>query len=539
MLALSVGADSNPCRRGGRPGRGGDVMDASARTVRRDEDRWERLVQNAVYGIFRLDAEGRFLLANPALASMLGYASVVDLLCVTSGSSIFRDRGQFDALFDGARTTDRIDGVEVEWVRRDGTPITARLSGRAVRGAAGAVEGLELLAEDVTERRSLERQVQCAQKMEAVGRLAGGIAHDFNNLLVAILGYGDMLARSLPEGDPRLAYADQVRKAAERAASLTRQLLAFSRRQVIDRQPLSLSHVVTDMEPMLRRLIGENIRLECRLDPSLARTRADRGQVEQVVMNLVVNARDAMPHGGALTIATRAATISGRREPAKGSIPAGRYAVLSVEDTGVGMSPEVQSHLFEPFFTTKEEGKGTGLGLSTVYGIVTGSGGTVSARSAPGKGTAFDVYWPTTADAPVEEASEALPPRAGPSGETVLLVEDDEPVRELARQILADAGYRVVTAADAAEAMTAAQGEARAARVLVTDLVLPDASGLELAERVRTFLPGVGLLLTSGYTTHEIEVETLHGLKAGFLQKPFRMAALLRGVEKALAASRG
>lgn len=510
-------------------------MATQPNAVGQAEDRWEHLVQNAVYGIFRLDAEGRFLLANPALAQMLGYGSIVDLLCVTSGARFFRDPDDLDRLVERARQSDRVDGVEVEWVRKDGTVITVRLSGRAVRGRSGGVEGLELVAEDVTERRSLERQVQRAQKMEAVGRLAGGIAHDFNNLLVAILGYADLLAKDLAPGDARLAHVEQVRMAGERAASLTKQLLAFSRRQVIDRQPLSLTEVVRDMAPMLHRLIGENIRLDCRIDPTVAATKADRGQIEQVVMNLVVNARDAMPQGGTLTISTRNAVVSGNHDGVKGPIPAGRYAVLSVEDTGVGMAPEVQAHLFEPFFTTKEEGKGTGLGLSTVYGIVVNSGGAVSVRSVPGRGSAFDVYLPATHAPVAVSMPPATTPPAKPRGETVLLVEDDPSVRDLARQILTMAGYKVVATGDAAEALAALENEAKDARVLVADIVLPDASGVELAERVRAAAPNVGLLLTSGYTTHAIEVETLHGLKAGFLQKPFRMEALLKGVERALA----
>jgi signal transduction histidine kinase/CheY-like chemotaxis protein len=458
---------------------------------------------------------------------------VADLLRAPSGP--FSDPAEWERLLEGARASDGLQGVDVRWQRRDGAPITVRLSGRAVRGEGGVLEGLELLAEDVTERRSLELQVQRAQKMEAVGRLAGGIAHDFNNLLVAILGYGDMLAASIPESDPLRRCVEQIQRAGDRAVSLTRQLLAFSRRQVIDCRVLSPNEVVAGMEPMLRRLIGENLVLETRLDPSLARTRADRGQLEQVVMNLVVNARDAMPRGGTITIATRGAEVERGAVDATGApFHSGRYVVLAVTDTGTGMSAEVQSRLFEPFFTTKEEGKGTGLGLSTVYAIVRNVGGSVSVTSRLGVGSTLEVWLPATDEAPEVVVPAAPSAPAAPSGETILLVEDESAVRDLSRTLLTQAGYRVFAAADATEALALLAGSAKGARLLVTDLVLPDLSGIELAQQVLQLAPDTRVLLTSGYTAHSIDVATLEGLRASFLQKPFRIEAFLASVRKAL-----
>ncbi len=509
------------------------------REVERAQARYRSLIDNAVVGVLRAGASGRFTFANRALASMLGYASPEDLLRADPARDVFRDRGDLERLL-GIGPEGTIEAMEMDWRRRDGAPIHVRLWGRVVPHAETPY-GLELFVEDVTERRGLQRQLEQAQKMEAVGRLAGGIAHDFNNLLVAILGYGEMLRSSLDPEDPRGRAAEQVLKAGQRAAVLTRQLLNFSRRQVVDRARLDLNDVVRDVHAMLARLIGEDVVLETRLDPALPAVMADRGQVEQVLMNLAVNARDAMPHGGRLSIETHAVRLDQPLPALPTPLAPGRYASLSVSDAGTGMDDEVKSHLFEPFFTTKEKGKGTGLGLSTVYGILLQCEGAVRVASEVGAGTRFDVFFPEAGEAtavpraapPAVAGNPAPAPRGG---ETLLLVEDDAAVRDLAREILEDAGYRVLPASTAAEAIAvlARLGDGPV-HALVTDIVLPDRTGVELAEHVRATLPGVRILFTSGYTSHSVDLAALERLHAPYLQKPYLPGALLEKVRTALA----
>jgi PAS domain S-box-containing protein len=485
--------------------------------------------------MYQCAEDGKFALVNPALVAMLGYDTADEVVALNPRRHVFRDAAELERLLASAEKTGRIEGVEVSWERRDGSTIAVRISGHAVPEGEGGAKGFECIAEDVTERRSLERQLQLSQKMEAIGRLAGGIAHDFNNLLVAILGYSDVLTRQLPEGHRLKRHAEEIHKAGERAASLTRQLLAFSRAQVIDRKPLDLSAVVTDMVPMLRRLIGEDVGLVTLLDPHRVRVLADRGQVEQILLNLVVNARDAMPRGGTLTIETRS-----RAAPA--TLPAslagaGPCAMLCVVDTGEGMTPEVQARLFEPFFTTKPPGQGTGLGLSTLYGIVKQNAGDVSVWSEVGRGSRFCVFLPRT-EAPIELSPSAAPDAAArPRTETLLLVEDDPSVRQIAREILETDGYRVLEAKDGADALRLVGEFREPLRLMVTDLVLPDTTGLDLAERLQEKFPDLRVLLTSGYTAQTLDLHGLAKSRAAFLPKPFRPDELLRKVRKVLDAT--
>jgi two-component system, cell cycle sensor histidine kinase and response regulator CckA len=385
---------------------------------------------------------------------------------------------------------------------------------------------------DVTEQRRLEEQLRQAQKLDAVGRLAGGVAHDFNNLLTVIGGYADFLLEALDRGDRRREYADEVAKAADRAASLTGQLLAFSRKQVLQTQVLDLNDLLRDAEKLLRRLIGEDVTLVTAFQEGPPRVRADAGQLHQVVMNLAVNARDAMPQGGTLTIATAGAAVDPVRAKRHPGARPGLHAVLIVRDTGGGMSREVRDHLFEPFFTTKGLGKGTGLGLATVHGIVTQSGGFIEVESEPGRGSTFSVYLPETGTSP--EAEVPAEKTALPAGsETVLLVEDEPAVREYARLALEHSGYRVLVAREGAEALQLAQGEAAPVPLLVTDVVMPGMSGRELAERLRPDWPELRVLYLSGYTDDAL---VRHGVATGaaFLQKPFAPAALARKVREVL-----
>jgi PAS domain S-box-containing protein len=389
---------------------------------------------------------------------------------------------------------------------------------------------------DVTERRRTGEQLLQAQKMEAIGRLAGGIAHDFNNLLTTILGYSELILRSHPADDALRDEVGEIRKASERAASLTRQLLAFSRKQVIAPRVISLNDVVAEVARLLERLIGEDIVLATDLDSRLGSVLADPVQVEQVLFNLTINSRDAMPRGGRITLATRNVA---RSEPLAGlhfSIPRGDYVVLSVRDTGVGMDPQVQSRLFEPFFTTKETGKGTGLGLSTVYGIVKQSNGYIVVESELGRGTAFDIYFPRVPshDASTGSPAARLTPDKTAGSECILLAEDEGALRRLARRVLEAQGYTVLEASNAEEAHGVAQRFPGRVRLLVTDMVMTGDSGRDLARRLLASWPQTRVLYVSGYADASTAGENALEPGAHFLQKPFTPDALVRKVREIL-----
>jgi two-component system cell cycle sensor histidine kinase/response regulator CckA len=391
-----------------------------------------------------------------------------------------------------------------------------------------------LLATDVTEKRSLEAQLLQAQKIESMGRLAGGVAHDFNNLLGVISGYGTLLQQKI--GDtPRLKkYVDDILKASERAAGLTRQLLAFSRKQVLQPRILDLNAVVGEVEKMLRRLIGEDVQLVTILDEHLGSVKADPGQVEQILMNLAVNARDAMPRGGRLTIETSNVDLDRTYARLHPGVEPGLYALLAVSDTGHGMTPEVRARAFEPFFTTKEAGKGTGLGLATVHGIVKQSGGHIWLYSEPGQGTSFKIYLPRI-DEPEEPAETPVPEAPLPRGtETILLVEDEASLRELVRECLEATGYTVLEARHGAEAIAICEGQSSTIGLVITDVVMPGMSGRELAEQLRGSRPDIQVLYMSGYTDDAVVVHGVMSAEMAFIQKPFTAAALARKVRELL-----
>jgi len=503
--------------------------------LRRSEARYRSLVQSAVYGIYRSSLEGRFFDVNPALITMLGYESMEEVLALDPKLDVFVDPNEQARVMGEFQRGARLDNVEVRWKRKDGSAITVRLSGRVVNSPGETAEVVEIIAEDITERRVLENQFRQAQKMEAVGRLAGGVAHDFNNLLMVISGYSEVLLENTRKNNPLYPKIEAIHQATDRATTLTRQLLAFSRKQLLELKVVDLNIIVEDMERLLRPLIGENIELETQLGAALGRTRADAGQIEQVIMNLVVNSKDAMPGGGKITIQTANARLDHedvRREYSY--IQPGLYVVLSVTDTGEGMDKETQLRIFEPFFTTKEKGKGTGLGLSTVYGIIKQSGGYVLVESEPRQGTTFRIYLPRVEGALETAGPVGLSPSHSGGSETVLLVEDEESVRQLVRETLESKGYKVLEADNGDAALQIASRHSGKIDMLITDVVMPGMSGRELSARLCASCPQTKVLYLSGYTEDAIVHEGVIDPDTAFLQKPFTLQALSRKVREVL-----
>jgi nitrogen-specific signal transduction histidine kinase/ActR/RegA family two-component response regulator len=389
---------------------------------------------------------------------------------------------------------------------------------------------------DISEAKRLERQFLQAQKMEAFGQLAGGIAHDFNNLLTVIIGFSELAIDRAATMPDLAADMKQVREAGERAAQLTRQLLAFSRKQAWTPHVLDLNEAVADFQKMVRRIVREDIHLEITAAPALRHTKADRGQIDQLLMNLVVNARDAMPRGGELTIATANVTLDAHFVRQHVGAAPGKYVSLTVHDTGCGMTPEVLARIFEPFFTTKGPGKGTGLGLSTVFGLVQQSGGYITVESEPGAGTTVTTYWPALTDAVTDAVAAAavLPPARVAGTETILLVEDETGVRHLIGQVLERNGYTVLYARDADDALTIEARHSGTIDLLVSDMIMPGLSGADLAQRIVTCRPGIQVLFVSGYASRDAWEMGVGGHKASFLQKPFTPETLARMVRERL-----
>jgi PAS domain S-box-containing protein len=499
----------------------------------RSEMNFRSLVTNAPYGICRISTDGTILDVNPALVALLGYSHHSELTR-RKMASLYKDVQQANVLASFFRTLKEFDGLVVEWARKDGSSTVIRLCGRAIRDEDDAVS-FEMFAEDVTERRALEQQLRQAQKMEAIGRLAGGIAHDFNNLLMVISGYCEFLLERLGPDESLRGPAREIANAADRATSLTRQLLAFSRKQMLAPKVLDLNAVVTENLRMLTRLIGEDVELVMVPGAENAAVKCDPGQIEQVILNLAVNARDAMPHGGKMTIETAEVSLDETYARYHPSVNPGNYVMLAITDTGHGMDAETQSHLFEPFFTTKGT-KGTGLGLSTVYGIVKQSGGYIWVYSEINKGTTFKIYMPR-----VSEAMEAMPANASAVPvmplrgiDTILLVEDEANLRELTAQYLQNQGYTVLEAADGAAAIKICTGYTGPIHLLLTDVIMPGMNGRELAQRVSTIRPGTKVLYMSGYTENVIGHDGTLAAGISLLQKPFTLQALNRKVREVL-----
>jgi len=502
--------------------------------LRRSESGFRSVVEDAPYGIYRTSLTGQFLQVNPALQRMLGYQSTEELLRRDLANHVFRHAGEYQRLAELLACTEEIKDLEMEWKRLDGTPITVRCSGRRINDENGVPAYFEVFAEDVTEKRVLEKQLRMAQKMEAIGRLSGGIAHDFNNLLGVIIGYSGVLKKQLGLGSPLCEHALEIEKAGQRAASLTKQLLAFSRQQVLTPAVLNLNSLATDMEKMLPRLLGEDIEVSLALDSELGNVKADQSQIEQVIMNLAVNGRDAMPTGGKLKIQTSNVHLDQAYTWNHPGSKVGDYVLLAVTDTGTGMDAATLTHIFEPFFTTKERGKGTGLGLATVYGVVKQSNGYIWVDSAPGKGASFQIYLPRhvgqlAADEQIVDSKEKLR-----GTETILLVEDAEPLRKLAQTFLEAGGFRVFSAENGESALEVAARFGGAFDLLLTDVVMPGMNGRVLAEQMLPRQPGMKVLYMSGYTDSFIAGHGVLDPETHLLHKPFTEELLIRKVREVL-----
>jgi len=491
------------------------------------------IVESSEEAIVCADPDGVILAWNPAAERLFGWSAAEAV-----GRSNFRLVVPPDRLAESLdrvgriRLGERLAPLETVRLRKCGEPVRVSVTVSAVR-VAGRVVGLAAMYRDDTERGRLEEQLRQAQKLEAVGRLAGGVAHDFNNLLTIISGYSELMLASLAAGDQNRSLVKEIYDAGERAAQLTRQLLTFSRKQVVEARLIDLNEVVAKAEKMLRRLIGEDVRLVAKLGAGLRRVKADPGQVEQVIVNLAVNARDAMPTGGLLAIETADADLDEADAARRAGVPPGRYVRMAVSDTGRGMTDEVLARAFEPFFTTKGADKGTGLGLATVFGIVKQSGGHVCLTSEVGRGTTFRVYLPAVEDA-------AGPPLVGsqatvPTGtETVLLAEDDARVRDMARAALRSFGYAVLEARDGEEAVRVAAAYPGPIDLLITDVVMPGMGGRQVAEELARRRPGLRVLYVSGYTDDAVIRHGVLHAETAFLQKPFTMAALANKVRRVL-----
>ncbi len=510
---------------------------AAEQALRESEAKFRDLFESSKDVIYISTPEGRLLDINPAGVQLLAYDSKEELLEADLGRDVYmrpRDRVSFLRRLE---QTEFVKDVELAIRRKDGRVLTVQATTTAVRDNDGKIISMRGILRDVTGQRELERQLQQAQKLEAVGRLAGGVAHDFNNLLTAIIGYADLLNDALPEDNPTRAQVLEIRKAGMRGAELTQQLLAFSRRQVLKPQLLSLNRVVLDMERLLRRVIGEDVELETRLDPELGAVRADPTQIQQVILNLAINSRDAMPKGGTLVLETSNLLMGsgGGQDPVE--LRPGPYVRLLVVDSGEGIDDEIRDQIFEPFFTTKESGRGTGLGLSTVYGIVKQSGGAIRVRSARDQGTAFEIFLPQIAETP-ERAVSQTPERREPERgrETILLVEDEKSVRHFIAHFLEQRGYSVLRARDGRQALKVASSHSGAIDLLLSDIVMRGINGIELARRMTRTDPELKVLLMSGYTEKRTELEdpAAPGFRPDFLQKPFSTAELGRKLRELL-----
>lgn len=499
------------------------------------EERYRGIVEMAEEAILLLDPDGIMQFANPKLCTLTSYGQA-ELVGQFGGLLLFpEDVPVIIARRDERRRTGEVQHFDLRLRHREGHAVPVFVSATAIRDAEKGFVGTMAMMTDMSLRDRLQAELLQAQKIDALGRLSGGVAHDFNNMLSAILGFAELVKATLPRGDGRHEDMDALIGTAERAAGLTRQLLAFSRKQTMQPVALDFSEVVRELDKMLSRVVPENIRITLELEPGLSRCRADKVQMEQVLLNLVVNARDAMPSGGALRIRTSTQEL-GPVEAADRKVAAGRYVCVAVEDTGSGMSEETLRHIYEPFFTTKPKGQGTGLGLSTVHGIVTQSGGFLRVRSTPGRGSTFEACFPVTTAADTPAPAEPARRYTLGGNETLLLVDDDQAVRLVARRHLSSAGYRVLEAETSQSALEILNTERGKIDLLITDVVMPDLGGLDLAARASEGRPSLRVLCISGYHDRDLP-DPPPNLRITHLAKPFTSALLTAKVREVLDAN--
>ncbi len=508
----------------------------SSQQLTQNEERLRNLFENSQDIIFTLDQDGNITSLNRSAELTIGCPENPDvpisMRSVIAPEYLEHCLEMFERVLKG----EPAPVVELALLCPDGRRIIAEVFNVSLFRQGDKV-GIQGIARDITERRNLENLLRQSQKLEAVGRLSGGLAHDFNNLLCAISGHSELLADRLEPGHPAGANLAQIKKAADSAAALIRQLLAFSRRQVFYPKVVNLNHVIREVHTLFGRLIGEHIEFLTALEPTLGNVRVDPNQFEQVLVNLFLNARDAMVEGGTLKVTTSEVNLEGDLQSRHGIVPVGRYVVVSVSDTGVGMDAETQSRIFEPFFTTKELGKGTGLGLATVYGIVKQSGGFIWVYSELGHGTTFKVYLPREVEA-VTPAPAPRPSRKSFCGtETVLVVEDAEPLRCLTREFLSDCGYKVLEASNGKEALQIYRSSSERIHLLITDLVMPGMSGRQLAEELTLIDPALAVLYMSGYSSDRTVLPGVTSDVASYLEKPFSRESMLRKVRQLLDAA--
>jgi len=489
--------------------------------------------EGAGEAIFVKDIEGKYLIVNKAVAKFFGrpIEQIVGktAFALTDSESARKLTATDQSILESGESTT----VDFQ-MTHEGVTEHFLVTRAAYRNTAGKIIGIIGITRNITKYREIEERLRQSQKMEAIGTLAGGVAHDFNNILMVISGYSSVLADAL-QAEPKLAaHVEQIQKSAERAASLTRQLLAFSRKQTVQPTHLNLNEVVTGIEKLLHRLIGEDIEISTKLEPDLGTVLADSGQMEQIILNLAVNARDAMPEGGKLTIETRRSRVGNAGAKGQNDLKPGEYVELLVVDSGVGMTSSTQSHIFEPFFTTKPAGKGTGLGLSTVYGIVQQAGGVVTFESAPGLGTSFHIFLPRIQSPAKLSVSEGERTGHLHGGETVLLVEDDTAVCELVRAVLASQGYSVLAARHPQEAETICKSQPGGVQLLLTDVIMPEMTGPELAKRLTALHPQMRVLFMSGYIDDSVVRQEIRDRGIAYMQKPFSPTSLAKKIREVL-----
>ncbi len=501
----------------------------------RSEKKYREILEEIDDGYYEVDLEGTFTFFNDAMCRILRYSP--DEMKGLNNRSFMDDENAkkvfltFNQVF---RTGQPAKAFDWELIRKDGTRCTVETSVSLIRDEHGGAIGFRGISRDVTTKKHLQQQLFQAQKMESIGRMTGGIAHDFNNMLTPILGYAELLMNQLPPDDPRRMNMENIIHSAERSRDLVRQLLAFSRQQALEMKPLDLNSAILSFEKILRRTLHENVAISTTLEPSIGTIQADVGQIEQILMNLAVNAQDAMPEGGALFIETSQVHLDETYASMHKGSASGDYVLLAVSDTGTGMDRDVLDHLFEPFFTTKAPGKGTGLGLSTVYGIVKQHGGYIMAYSEPGAGTTFRIYFPLSGSPSLHVPGERNRPAGIPGTETVLVIEDEELVRELVTGIMREAGYTVLQAGDARSAHDLVTTYAGEIHLVISDMILPDATGTELFEQLSGVRPGMKVLYMSGYTPDVISRVGQLGPEAHFIQKPFSLHEFSHKVRKVL-----